>query len=33
MFVTSWMDLKDIIFSEIRQKKINNTWYYLNVES
>ena len=30
---TTWMDLESIMFSEIRQRKINTVWFNLHVES
>ena len=32
-FAATWMDLVDIILSEISQTKKNTVWYHLNVES
>ena len=31
-FAAMWMDLENILFSEINQRKINITWYHLYVE-
>ena len=32
-FVTTWIDLEDIMVSEISQRKTNTTWFYWYVES
>ena len=32
-FAATWMDLEDIMLSEISQRKINTIWYCLYVES
>ena len=32
-FATTWMNLEDIMLSEISQKKANTAWYHLYVES
>ena len=32
-FVATWMDLENIMLSEIRQKKTNTTWYHSYVKS
>ena len=32
MFVTTWLEPKDIILSEIRWKKTNITWYHFYVK-
>ena len=32
-FVTTWMDLKAIMLSEISQRKINSAWHHLYMES
>ena len=33
MSVTTWLDPKDIILNEIRQRKVNNiTWYHFYVK-
>ena len=31
--INRWMDLEDIMLSEISQRKTNIVWYYLYVES
>ena len=32
-FAATWLDLKDIMLSEISHRKTNAPWYYLHVES
>ena len=32
-FAVTWMDLENIMPSEISQKKANTAWYHLYVES
>ena len=32
-FATTWMDLEDIILSEISQRKTNTIWVHLHEES
>ena len=31
-FVTTWMDMEDIMLSEIRQRKANTVYYHLYVK-
>ena len=33
LFATTWVDLEDIMLSEINQRKTNTTWPHLNVKS
>ena len=32
-FATTWMDLEDIMLSEISQRKTNTVWFHLHAES
>ena len=32
-FVTTWMDLDDIMLHEISQRKTNTVWFHLYVQS